>query len=214
MKNNLSLLVADDHPLLRRGLVDELLESGYTVVAQATTGAEALSMLEQHRPQIALLDVKMPLLSGIEVIQKAKQKGIATKFILITQYKESGLLFEARRLGVNGYLLKEEPFEEIEKCITAVSNGKTWFSQAVKRTFQNNVDPNLKKLKYLTPSERTIVRMIAQDKNSREIAEDLSISKRTVEKHRSNIINKLGLSSDEDSLSFWIRQNKSLILSL
>lgn len=214
VKKSPTILVADDHPLLLKGLVEELETKAYQVIGQAKNGSNALSMIIENEPDIAILDVEMPLLSGIEVIQKVKENQEVTKFIILTSHKENGIIIQAKNLHISGYLLKDEPFEELENCIQAVIRGEMYFSKTFSEVLEEKVNPQLKKIKYLTPSERTILRMIAQDNSSKKIAQKLSISIRTVEKHRSNIINKLDLSFSEDSLSSWVKDNKELILSL
>lgn len=213
MHNTHTILVADDHPLLLKGLVDELESKGYNVIAQSTNGLEALEQLLDLRPDIAILDIQMPMLSGIEVITKATDAGCTTRFILLTSHKEEGLVYRAKQLGISGYLLKEEPFLEMERCILKVSAGETYFSKTFEQMVETTINPQLKKLKLLSSSERTILRMVAQSKTSKEIAEELLISLRTVQKHRSNIIQKLELGGG-DQWTSWISKYKDLILSL
>ncbi|ETN94849.1 response regulator [Zhouia amylolytica] len=208
------ILVADDHPLLLKGLVEELVSNKHHIVAEANNGMEALERILSKEPDIAILDVEMPLLTGIEVVKKAREEGSLTKFIILTSYKEEGLIYEAQQLGIDGYLLKEEPFSEIEKCIGEICKGATYFSNTFNRVLEAEINPQLQKLKLLSPSERTILRLVAQSKTSKEIAEQLVISIRTVQKHRTNIIQKLGLENYEDQLISWTQKYKELILAL
>ncbi|WP_254785755.1 response regulator [Zhouia amylolytica] len=208
------ILVADDHPLLLKGLVEELVSNKHHVLAKANNGMEALERILSKEPDIAILDVEMPLLTGIEVVKKAREEGSLAKFIILTSYKEEGLIYEAQQLGIDGYLLKEEPFSEIEKCIGEICKGATYFSNTFNRVLEAEINPQLQKLKLLSPSERTILRLVAQSKTSKEIAEQLVISIRTVQKHRTNIIQKLGLENYEDQLISWTQKYKELILAL
>ncbi len=214
MSKKISLLVADDHPILLKGLVDELETFNYNVVAAANNGAMALSEIISLKPQVAILDIQMPLLTGFEVIQKCLEKDISTKFVILTSHKEKGFILKAQKLNIQGYILKDEPSVELHKCIQAVVKGKTYFSSEFKRINQNEVSPELEKIKFLSPSERTIVRLVAQGNSSKGIAEIISISPRTVEKHRSNIIKKLELTNEMDALSNWAQEHKELLLSL
>ena len=214
MKKMPRILVADDHPLLLKGLVEELVSNKHHVLAKANNGMEALERILSKEPDIAILDVEMPLLTGIEVVKKAREEGSLTKFIILTSYKEEGLIYEAQQLGIDGYLLKEEPFSEIEKCIGEICKGATYFSNTFNRVLEAEINPQLQKLKLLSPSERTILRLVAQSKTSKEIAEQLVISIRTVQKHRTNIIQKLGLENYEDQLISWTQKYKELILAL
>ncbi|QNJ97295.1 Two-component response regulator [Constantimarinum furrinae] len=210
----MSLLVADDHPMLLKGLTDELTENGFNVAATAGNGAEALNLIAELQPDVAILDIEMPLLSGFEVIKKSREKNVSTKFILLTSHKEKGFVLRAKKFNISGYILKDEPFVELEKCIHAVVRNEVYFSTAFDEVFTTQVSPELEKIKFLSPSERTIVRLVAQEKSSKEIAEILYISHRTVQKHRTNIIAKLDLPASGDALSLWTAENRELILSL
>jgi len=210
----ISLLVADDHPILLKGLVDELETFNYNVVAAVNNGAKALDEIISKQPDVAILDIEMPLLTGFEVIQKCKDKSLNTKFIVLTSHKEKGFILKAQKLNIQGYILKDEPPVELHKCIQAVVKGDTYFSSEFSRVNKNEVSPELEKIKFLSPSERTIVRLVAQGNSSKDIAEIISISPRTVEKHRSNIIKKLDLTNEMDALSNWAHAHKELILSV
>lgn len=212
--NDITILVADDHPMLLKGLTDELASNGYNVLEGALNGAEALQLLLTENPDVAILDIEMPLLSGFEVIKKSREKQITTKFIILTSHKEKAFVLRAKKLEISGYLLKDEPYSEVDKCIRSVLAGKDYFSHTFDQIFANEISPQLEKLKFLSPSERTIIRLIAQGQTSKEIGELLSISHRTVQKHRANIINKLDLAPAMDSLTVWTSENKELILSL
>ena len=211
MRNNISLFIADDHPLLLRGLIDQLKEYGYHMSGAADNGATALDQIVKMQPDIAILDEEMPLLTGFEVIKKCKEKNINTRFIILTSHKEKAFIYKAKKLNIFGYIIKDEPFIEIHKCIQSVSKGVPYFSDFFSSVFKNEVSPELQKLKLLSPSERTIVKLIAQNKSTKEIGELLFVSSRTIEKHRSNIISKLDLGYQKKSLSTWANDNKHLI---
>lgn len=214
MNNTIKILVADDHPMLLNGLRNELMAFNYNVLEGASNGAQALEMIMLHLPDVAILDIEMPLLTGFEIIKKCQEKSIATRFIILSSYKEKIFVLKAKKLNISGYLLKDEPFIEIHKGIHAALKGEFYCSKVFDEVFSNEITPQLEKIKFLSPSERTIVRLIAQNKSSKEISELLFISHRTVQKHRSNIILKLDLSSDSDSLSIWAQQNKDIFLLL
>ncbi|WP_397363099.1 response regulator [Olleya sp. R77988] len=213
MTKNIKIVVADDHPMLLKGLTEEL-KNYYTVIGTAENGAIALELITKLNPDIAILDIEMPLLTGFEVIKKCDEKKLKTKFIVLTSHKESRFIYKAKTLNISGYLLKDEPFEEMQKCITALSKNKTYFSSTFDAVYDSEVSPELKKIKLLSPSERTIIRLIAQGSSSNQIADTLLISPRTVQKHRANILNKLNLSSSTDALVIWTKENKELILTL
>ena len=211
MINNISLFVADDHPLLLKGLVDQLKEYKYNVIATAENGALALDKIMELKPNISILDEEMPLLTGFEVIKKCKENQIHTKFIILTSHKEKAFIYKAQKLNISGYIIKDEPFIEMHKCIQSVSKGTPYFSVVFNDVLENEVI-QLQKMKLLSPSERTIVSLVGQGKSNKEIGEQLFVSTRTVEKHRSNIIAKLNLCSKKESLTIWAKENLEIFI--
>lgn len=209
MKNS-NILIADDHPLLLKGLNDFLVEKKYNIIGKASNGKDAYEFIVAQKPDIAILDIQMPLLSGMEIASLCLKNKIKTKIILITFHKEASVYFQAQDLEVYGYLLKEFAIEEIESCIDSVLKNIPYFSRKLREQLQLN-EPENKNLKLLTPSERKILKYITQDKTNKEIAELLFISSRTVEKHRSNIINKLKLERKTNSLLIWAKENQDLL---
>ncbi|AFL80864.1 response regulator containing a CheY-like receiver domain and an HTH DNA-binding domain [Aequorivita sublithincola DSM 14238] len=215
VKTNITIVIADDHPMILKGLHDELIESNYNVVGQGINGKQALELIITHNPTIALLDIDMPILNGFEVIKKAKNKNVDTKFIVLSFYKENDYILQAKTLEINGYLLKEDSFSEIENCIENVLEGQICFSKSFAASSLRIVSEELKKIDNLTSSEKTILKLIAQQITTQEIAEQLFISKRTVEKHRSNITIKLEISNDSYyALGTWAYLHKNAILEL
>ncbi len=213
-KKNISIIIADDHPIMLNGLQQELQQAGYNVLATATNGTSALEVINLHQPNIAFLDIEMPFLNGFEVVKRLKDLQSKTLFIMMSYHKEKGFVVQAKNIGVNGYLLKEDSIEDIELCISEVVKGNIFYSKSFEDNFELLVDEELRKINLLTSSERTIIRLIANQKTSLEICEILSISKRTVEKHRTNIISKLDLKSKNDTLSTWIKSHKEIVNSL
>lgn len=207
MIDSITLFVADDHPLLLKGLVDQLKEYNYNVIGTAENGAIALDKIMELQPEIAILDEEMPMLTGFEVIKKCKEQLVDTKFIILTSHKEKAFIYKAQKLNISGYIIKDEPFLELHNCIQSISKGVPYFSAVFNTVLENEIVPQLQKMKLLTPSERTIVRFIAEDKSSKDIAALLSLSARTIEKHRSNIITKLGLAKEKDILTSWAKEN-------
>lgn len=206
-----SIIVADDHPLLLKGLSDYLLEKGFNLVGSGKDGREAYNLIRELRPDIAVLDIQMPYFSGIEIAQRCKNENIDTKIVLITLHKEKELYQKAKELNIFGYILKEFALEEIENCIRTVESGKPFFSAKIKELIgvvlmEDDI------LSELTPSEKKILRLIARDMTSKEIAKKLFISYRTVEKHRHNIINKLNLEPRTNSLLIWAKEHQDRLL--
>jgi DNA-binding NarL/FixJ family response regulator len=203
------IFIADDHPILVKGLEDLLVEKGFEVVGTAINGQSALNFIFKQEPDIAILDVEMPFLTGIEIAKAAQKHGSKTKIILITLHKEVDLYLQAKKLNIYGYLLKEFALEEIEKCILSVSADRPYFSEKIKEML-GYTQESKSVLKELTVTERRIVKLIAQHKSNKEIGHLLFISPRTVEKHRSNIINKLNIDRKTGALSVWVQKNKHL----
>jgi DNA-binding NarL/FixJ family response regulator len=203
---NRSIITADDHPLLLKGLNDFLIEKGYNIIGSGSNGREAYNLITKLKPNIAILDIQMPFMSGLEIAKKCKTNGIDTKIVLITIHKEKELYLKGQELNIFGYILKEFAIEEIENCIEMVSEGKPYFSQKIKDMLNSNSADD-EALNILTPSEKKILKLIARDKTNKDIASLLFISYRTVEKHRSNIINKLKLEPKTNSLLSWAKEH-------
>lgn len=205
MNERPSIIIADDHPLLLKGLSDFLIEKNYHLVGSGRNGQEAYNLILEKSPDIAILDIQMPYMSGLDIAKKCKDEKIDTKIVLITLHKEKELYEQAQDSNIYGYILKEFALEEIEECIEKVTNGEAFFSSKIMEliNFVQFEDPELMKL---TPSEKKIIKLIGQDKTSKEIAAQLFISYRTVEKHRSNIITKLNLEPKTNSLLIWAKE--------
>lgn len=208
------ILLADDHPILLKGLLQEFLDNGYTNVNIVNNGAEALSFISDNNPDVTILDIEMPLLNGFEVIQKAKELNLKTKFVILTYHKEKGFIVQAKKMKIEGYLIKDDQFSEIEKCLKSISQGEEYISSSFNSKILNEIDKQFLAIQFLTPSERTIIRLISQKLNSNEIANQLNIAVRTVQKHRTNIIAKLELETNQNSLLDWAEKHKELVATL
>lgn len=210
-----SMILADDHPVLLNGLKTALEEFGHTVLGTALNGTDAFTLLVEKNPMIAILDIEMPFLNAFEIINKAGQiPQLQTKFLLLSYHAEKSYVLMAQQFNISGYLLKDEKAEVINQAIQLILKGGTYFSPKITAIKEHDLKMDLKKISYLTPSERTILRLISQRLSSREISERLTISIRTVQKHRANIIEKLELNSQIDTLSVWVEENKALLEQL
>lgn len=203
------IFIADDHPILLKGLEDFLIEKKFHVIGKALDGRSSLNFIIKNKPDIAILDVEMPFLSGVEIAEYCKKHRIKTKVILITLHKDINLYLIAKKNGVFGYLLKEFALEEIENCILSVSNNKTYFSEAIQKLI-GFTEENKSILDMFSISEKRILKLISQHKTNKEIGDLLFISHRTVEKYRSKIILKLDLPQETRALSTWVQKNKHL----
>lgn len=209
MMFDIKILIADDHPLFLRGIVDFLRQLGFSNIVTAKNGLEALQKLQDHHPVIAILDIEMPYLSGIEIAQKAQDHYLSTKIILLSYHKDYMLVQMADELNISGYLIKEDTLSEIEKCIRELLNGNTYFSQSILNLRTPAVVNS--PITMLTPTEKKVLRSISKNMTSKEIAKKYSVSIRTIEKHRSNIIEKLGLDSKPTTLLLWSKKNQKYL---
>jgi len=214
MINNIHILIADDHPLLRRGLREEIESApNLKVVAEASDGQEALDKIEQFRPRIAVLDIDMPRLDGFKVAKAVRAQQLPVEIVFLTVHREETYLSRSLQTGVLGYVLKDSASTDIVACIMAVAAGQPYASPAMtayllKRS--RRLTDQMQGLGTLTPTERTILKMIADYKTTRDIAEALFISPRTVETHRANICQKLDLRGSHTLMKFALAHQAEL----
>mgnify|MGYP000232808683 CR=1 FL=1 len=202
-----TIVIADDHPLVLKGLQDYLTEKKYRIIASATNGKMAYELIVKHNPDIAILDIRMPYKSGIEITEACISNNIKTKIVLITFEKSAQLYHKAKALNVSGYILKEFALSEIENCLTAIENNNPFYSPEIEEFMLTQED--VIGISILTPTEKKILKLIAKNKTAKEIGVILFISNRTVEKHKSNIINKLKISGHQNSLLIWAKENQN-----
>jgi len=214
---NTSVIVADDHPIFRQGLIRSIQEaSGFEVVGEAEDGNEALKLIDRLRPQIAVVDIAMPIMDGLALIRAASARSLECSFVIMTMYKEEGYFKEALELGVKGYLLKESAASDLVQCLRFVSKGRRFVSPAMSDYLVSASMLLPKKSDYhnplhlLSPSERRVLRLIAENKTSKEIADALNMSFRTVQTHRSHICKKLQLEGFNRLLQFAIEHRALL----
>jgi DNA-binding NarL/FixJ family response regulator len=200
MEDHIKILIADDHPIVRQGL-RQMIEADekFSVVGEAGDGAETLRLIEERRPDVAVIDIDMPELSGFEVVREIRRKNIGVEIIFLTMHSEEEVFQTALDLGVVGYVLKDSATTDIVAGIKSIAAGKPFISPALSALLLNR-RRRVEKLKnekpeldLLTPTERRILKMIAEDKTSKEIGAELFISHRTVHAHRANICRKLDL---------------------
>jgi DNA-binding NarL/FixJ family response regulator len=200
MKSEIRIVIADDHPIFRHGLKEIIETDGLLkVVAEAGDGRSALEKIELLRPQVVVLDIDMPELDGFGVAKEIRRKSLPVEIVILTIHREEELFQEALDLGIKGYVLKDSAITDIISGVKSVAAGRPYISPQLSAFLLNRRDraDSLTKekpgLESLTPMERRILRLIAEDKTSKEIAAQLFISHRTVETHRTNIFRKLGL---------------------
>ncbi len=209
MKNPITVLIADDHPIFRKGLRDVLNDDpAIRFVAETADGSTALARIRELKPQVAVLDLDMPELNGLQIAKKIVELKLPIAVVILTMYKEERIFNEAINAGVLGYVLKENAASDLLNCVHAVAAGKPFVSPSLSSFLLNRNTrthaflqerPELQKL---TPAERRILKLIAEDLTSKEIAEQLNISFHTVENHRAKICEKLDLHGSHSLLKF------------
>lgn len=207
MNNKIRIIIADDHPILTQG-VSQILSTkdNLEIIGQATDGKTALEIIRKDKPDLAILDVQMPVMDGFEVAKIVKQENLETKIIFLTMFNEEAFIKKVFEIGIKGYILKESAVIDILKCIDAVSQGNYYLSPQVSHFLLNMNSREKPVLKdELTPSEKNILSLIGKGKSSKEIAEELFISSKTVENHRSNICKKLGITGNSALLKYALR---------
>lgn len=210
MNDEITILLADDHPIVRQGLRQAIeLDPRLRVIAEAGDGDEALRLLRALQPQIAVLDIDMPHLDGVAVARAARDEQLSSDIIFLTVYREERFFNHALELGVRGYVLKDSAVTDIVSGIHAVAAGQYFTSPAmtahlVNRTKPRGVAPTPESagVASLSLTERRVLKLIAEYKTSKEIADELFISFRTVNTHRANICQKLGIHGNHALMKF------------
>ena len=204
---------ADDHPILRKGISDLIANSpGMQWVGSASTGSEAIEKIRAIKPDVAILDIEMPGHTGIEVAQILLQEGSDTSFILFTLHKEASFFNQAMKAGIKGYLLKESSEPEILECVKSVAEGKAYVNSQLTHLLFKESEESTSPLADLSAQEINVLKLIALQKTSEEIASMLFISPKTVSNHRTNISRKLGLSGKQNGLLIWAMEHRSLLI--
>jgi two-component system, NarL family, response regulator DegU len=217
MAGPIQVLIVDDHPLFRNGL-RQLIEADarFSLMGEAGNGPEALQFIQQRRPDVAVLDVNLPGLSGLEIASRVASLRLGTRLIILTMYKEEETFNRALDLGVLGFVLKENAVQDILGGLVAVARGEHYLSPTIssylvrRRGRAEILATHKPGLDDLTKAERRILKLIAEKKTSREIGAELFISPRTVEAHRANISQKLKLRGSHSLLQFAL-ENRSAI---
>lgn len=206
MEKKTTIFIADDHPVFRKGLIDIIKEEkSFELIGESSDGENAFETIMRSSPDIAILDINMPKLSGFEVVKLMKKNDVKTKIIFLTMHKEDEILNKALELEVTGYILKECAVDDIIECINYVNEGQTYISPAISNIIlkHNKLKSAYKSsFEKLTPMEKKILYFIADGNTSQEIADKLFISIRTVENHRENICKKLELHGVNSLIKF------------
>jgi two-component system, NarL family, response regulator NreC len=199
--------LADDHVLVRQGLRSLLERERFQIVAEASDGREMIRLVELVHPDIAVVDIRMPLLNGIDAVRELAQSCVKTKMILLTQHDEEQYIHEALEAGVHGYVLKNQVASDLVQAIRQVARGEAYLSPRVSRTFidayrfksDRSPDP-------LSTRERQVLQLIAEGKSTKDVAVVLGVSVKTAESHRSRLMQKLDIHETATLVRYAVRR--------
>ena len=208
---SVKIMITDDHSMIREGLKNLLeLDGDIEVIAEAVDGEDCLAKLEHYRPDVLLLDINMPKKNGLEVLKTLKASRSKIKVLVLTVHNETEYLMKAVDIGINGYVLKDSESSELKKAIFAIANGETYIQPSLIPALNSKmIEKNEDELKIdnLTKRELEVLKLLAVGMYNKEVAEQLSISERTVKNHVSNIFKKLEVTDRTQAAVFAIRNN-------
>jgi DNA-binding NarL/FixJ family response regulator len=194
------VLIAEDHLMVRAGIRALLEKAGdIHVMGEASNGQEALELVEKLTPDVLVMDIMMPRLNGIQAAENIRKLNLSTRILLLSMYSDEGLIYQALQSGVRGYVLKSSVSDELLWAVRAVAEGKTYLSGQVSDIIvEKSVNPRIlgqdhDPLSNLSPREKEVLQLIAEEHTSSEIAKMLFISEKTVEKHRASLMEKLNV---------------------
>ncbi len=201
------VLLADDHALVRQGLKALLESQGFQVVGEASDGQATLRSAEKTHPDVAILDISMPVLNGMDAARELKKSSPKTKIILLTQHDEDQYVTEALRAGAKGYVLKSQAAEDLVQAIREVCRGSVYLSPSISRSV---VDAYLSKTYVstdpLSGRERQVLQLVGEGKSTKDIAIQLGISVKTAESHRARLMKKLDIHETASLVRYAIRR--------
>jgi two-component system, NarL family, response regulator DegU len=214
MTDPLTVVIADDHVLFRQGLRQMLERAGdVRVTGEAANGHEALALIETTHPAVAVLDIRMPELDGLEVARKLVTSSPDTRLVILTMHDDEDLLDEALAIGITGYVLKDDAVVEVAACVRTVAAGGTYVSPRLTKALlalRADRPHGTRAFDGLTRTERHVLQLLGDGCSSQDIAKKLFISVRTAESHRYHICQKLGLSGTHALIRFAVRHRGSL----
>lgn len=217
MSEEIRIVIADDHPIFRSGLAQLLkTEEKIKMVGEASDGEKALTVIRENLPDVVILDIDMPEKGGFEVAGELNSERIAVEIIFLTMHKNESLFNAALNIGAKGFVLKDSAMEDILNAVKAVSKGENFISPALSTFLIKRANSAAKfekknpSIKDLTPTERRVFILVGDNKTSKEIADELFISYRTVERHRENICAKLDLHGSNALLKFAIAHKSEM----
>ena len=211
--NPIRILLADDHTVIRKGL-RLLLESqpGFKVIGEAADGRETVAQAEAHQPDVVVLDVAMPTLNGIEAARQISAKLPQTAIVFLSMHSDESYVLKALKSGAKAYLLKDSAEYDLINAIRAVSEGKAFFSPAISKMLMEEYMRQMQEREVedsydlLTTREREVLQLLAEGKTNKEVAQILNLSLYTVETHRGNLMEKLGLHTVPELILYAVRK--------
>lgn len=208
---NAKIMIVDNHSMVREGLKKLLEYDGdIQVVGEANDGVECLEILKETIPQVLLLDIDMPKMDGLQVLEKIKEKKIGVKVIILTVHNEIEYLLKAVNIGVDGYMLKDSESSELRKAIFSVIDGEVYIQPSLIPMLNSKVierDIDKVKIEKLTRRELEILKLLSIGLSNKEIGEELKISERTVKNHISSIFRKIDVTDRTQAAVFSIKNN-------
>ncbi len=216
MVGKIRVAIADDHVCLRQGLKG-LLGSvpEFTIVGEAEDGWEIFDICKKEKPQVVVMDLTMPRLNGLNATKKIKVSFPETKVLILSMHSQDDLIIQALQAGASGYLVKQSAFEEIIRAIKIVADNKTYLSPSVQSTVVANAlgrqSSSSSQMVLLSDRERLVLQLIAEGNSSKEIAEEMKVSNKTVDKLRSQIVNKLEIRSVAGLTKYAIRHGLTVL---
>ncbi|PWT80986.1 MAG: DNA-binding response regulator [Blastocatellia bacterium] len=211
-RSRLRVLLADDHGIVRRGLRSILEEEGLSVVAEAADGLEAIRLTEEHQPDLLIVDIGMPRLSGIEVAARVQKLQRPPRVIILSMHADESYIIRALAAGARAYLLKDATDEDLLPAVRAVGAGRPFFSPAVTAVLVEDYVRMLQKrgltdsYDLLTDREREVLHLLAEGRSNKEVATLLDLGLSTVETHRANLMQKLNLHSTAEIVLYAVRK--------
>jgi two-component system response regulator NreC len=208
----LRVLLADDHGIVRRGLRSLLEEAGLSVVAEAADGLEAVRLTEEHRPDLLIVDIGMPRLSGIEVAARSQKLDRPPGVIILSMHSDESYIIRALAAGARAYLLKDATDEDLLPAVRAVAAGRPYFSPAVTGVLVEDYVRTLQKrgltdsYHLLTDREREVLHLLAEGRSNKDVATLLDLGLSTVETHRANLMQKLNLHNTAEIVLYAVRK--------
>jgi len=190
---NLSIVLADDHAIVRQAIKSMLEREGILVVGEASDGLQAVKQWREHRPEIAVLDLSMPVLNGVEAAREIIKTCPNARVVILTEQTHDRYIAECLRLGVKGYVLKADTATDLVRALRAASRGETYVSPSLSPGVLDAYCGRARTKQPLGAQERRVLHLIAEGKNTKEIGDLLNISHKTVQSHRTNIMSKLNI---------------------